>query len=489
MTVFLAISTALSLCFVAIECVRVLQSANYNPFRGYFRVLLSTYYLWILFAQVCVAALHFTIGYDWLITVFVAPFSLLINFSEKKVPLKFTKRVVRLFVVTFVLQCCLCLFVPFIWWLAVLPITVVVANMLCLPVELAINNYYVQKARKKLQSYPITVIAVTGSYGKTTTKTMLAQMLTGAITSDNGYNTPLGIAKFINHTELYGYKYVVLEFGAKNVGDVRTLCRLYKPSVGVVTGVCPQHLSTFGSFANVIKTKRELVEGLPASGFCVINTADRSAAEFLTAGICKKVPIGKGISVQTLSRTLMGTTLAVGRRKNSANVTLPQFAEYISDTYKLCFTVCNCLKQPFEQTVANTQKIKQVPHRMQVTHNGIYHIVDDSYNADISGVESCCKALGNFDCTKVAIAQGIVECGECRKSLNVRTGELLGQTFHLTIVLGKNAKYLQQGLKNVGAKCVLAQNLRQAVQIANRYLSKNDILLFQNDLPDTINVT
>ena len=97
--------------------------------------------------------------------------------------------------------------------------------------------------------------------------------------------------------------------------------------------------------------------------------------------------------------------------------------------------------------------------------------------------------MWNFDCTKVAIAQGIVECGECRKSLNVRTGELLGQTFHLTIVLGKNAKYLQQGLKNVGAKCVLAQNLRQAVQIANRYLSKNDILLFQNDLPDTINVT
>lgn len=340
-----------------------------------------------------------------------------------------------------------------------------------------------------MESYPVTVIAVTGSFGKTTTKNMLASMLDGAITSENGYNTPLGIAKFINHTELYGYKYVVLEFGARKRGDIKTLCRLYKPTVGVVTGACPQHLSTFGSFANVLKAKRELVECIPDGGFCVLNTQDKSVARFVNAGICKKVPAGKGVRAEVKSRTLMGTTLVVSSRGKTAEVTLPQFADYVAQTYKTCFTVCSCLKQPFDVTIANSAKIKQVPHRMQVTHNGVYHIVDDSYNADISGVKSCCKAVRPFDCVKVAIAQGIVECGESKRSLNVTTGELLGQTFTLTVVLGKNAKYLIEGLKNVNGKYVVAQNLKQAVQIANRYLSKNDILLFQNDLPDTVNVT
>lgn len=84
MYIFLAVAKSLCLCFVAIECARVLQSASYNPFRGYFRVLFSKYYLWVLFAQTCVAVIGFTLGYDWLVTVFLAIFSLLVNFTDKK---------------------------------------------------------------------------------------------------------------------------------------------------------------------------------------------------------------------------------------------------------------------------------------------------------------------------------------------------------------------------------------------------------------------
>ncbi len=488
MTIFLCASTALCLTFISLECVRVLQATCYLPWRGYFKVLFTRHFLYLCLAQVVCTALNFLCDYKWLQTLFVAIFSLLVNCSVAKTPLKFTKRVYRLLVTCFLAYFAACMLFGLWQWIILVPFFTVLGYFLTLPVECLINRRYLVMASRKLADYPLQVIAVTGSYGKTTTKNMLSQLLTGSITPPGSCNTPLGIAAFINKTELYGVKYLVLEFGARKRGDVRKLCSLYKPTFGVVTGVCPQHMATFKTFGNVIAAKRELVECLPQRGVCLLNGADSILPSFAQAGICKKVVVGKQADVQVDSVTLLGTHLSVKCRGNSAQVFLPQFANYTASTFKLCLVACNCLHQPFNETIANTAHVTQTEHRMQCTYNGVYHVVDDSYNAGISGVTNCCNTLARFDGYKVVIAQGITEGGSSGNTLNEQCGKLLGQTFSLCILVGKNSPNLAKGVRQVQGKCVFADNLHQAVQIANAHLGKNDLLLFQNDLPDTANV-
>ena len=109
--------------------------------------------------------------------------------------------------------------------------------------------------------------------------------------------------------------------------------------------------------------------------------------------------------------------------------------------------------------------------------------MDDSYNASIVGVTSCCETLKKFDCVKVVITQGLVECGRKRRKLNTLCGELLGNACCVAVVLGRNGKYLTEGLLMTDCKVLTARNLTQAVQLATPY-AQGGILLFQNDLPD-----
>ena len=148
---------------------------------------------------------------------------------------------------------------------------------------------------------------------------------------------------------------------------------------------------------------------------------------------------------------------------------------------------CN-LWQSFEQTIDNLLKVKQTPHRMEISRCNDFYIVDDSYNASLGGVESCAKTLSFFHCPKVVITQGIVECGKDRKQQNLQCGKLLGGVVDVAVILGKNSSYLQQGLLLGGCNKVLsATNLNDAVTIARKY-AVGGLLVFQNDLPDSVNV-
>ncbi|MDE6109699.1 MAG: hypothetical protein K2F72_05370, partial [Muribaculaceae bacterium] len=154
-------------------------------------------------------------------------------------------------------------------------IILMAANLLLRPVEKHINQGYINDARSRLASMPdLRVVGVTGSYGKTSTKHFLHRILSeqfDTLMTPGSFNTTLGVVRTIReYLKPYNEVFIV-EMVAKNPGDIREICDLVHPEIGIVTAVGPQHLESFGSIENVQATKFELVDALPESGAAFVN--------------------------------------------------------------------------------------------------------------------------------------------------------------------------------------------------------------------------
>ena len=125
----------------------------------------------------------------------------------------------------------------------------IVANVINHPIEAGINQYYINDAVRKLESVPgLTVIGVTGSYGKTSVKFYLQTLLQekyNVLVTPESFNTPMGVVRTIRGSLKPTTEIFVCEMGARHVGDIKEICDMVHPDHGVITSIGPQHLETF----------------------------------------------------------------------------------------------------------------------------------------------------------------------------------------------------------------------------------------------------
>ena len=135
------------------------------------------------------------------------------------------------------------------------------------------NNNFIKKASEKIKLSQVKIIAITGSNGKTSVKQILNQFLKikyKILATPKSFNTPLGIAKFVNENDIDKYDFLILEYGARKKGDIKKLCSIYGADYGIITLIAPQHLESFRSIENVYRTKNELSEFLKPD-LCIYN--------------------------------------------------------------------------------------------------------------------------------------------------------------------------------------------------------------------------
>lgn len=476
---------AVALCGCSTECFRVLQNVGYLPQRGYWRIV-GTWYFAALFVCAAFSFLWYVFfPYELILCGTYTLAALPQIFVKRKISLKMTKRMIRIVALDFSLLFAICCFsLPFS--ILLLPAIALVAWGICLPLDIAVARYYIKRAKCKLLASGIRVIAITGSYGKTSTKDMLSVLLEDSVATQGSCNTPLGIAKFINSTSLSGKKYLILEFGARKSGDISYLCKQFPPCCGIVTGVCAQHISTFGSITNVVAEKCKLVECLPQNSFCVL--LNEAVELYKDVGVCKKLRVD-GSEASNVQVSLGGLRFDFCNGESTFCVSLPQVTEHSVKTFCACAKMCHELGQSAYQTVANAIFLRQCPHRMEIAHNGSFYVVDDAYNANEVGVKACCKFLASQTQKKIVVSQGIVECGRFAAKINCEVGKQLGDVCDVLILLGKNFKSLTCGAaKSKCSNVFRAKNLAHAVKIAKCFVEPNCILLFQNDLPDVVGI-
>lgn len=430
-----------------------------------------------------------------------------IDAAKLRTHLKFTKRAVRLCAAVAVVLACL-QFVLItvaktpvamaICGFCVLILSRAVSAGVCAaisPFESLNNKRYIKRAKEKISSLNAFKIGITGSFGKTSCKNILAEMLSAkykVIKTEKNYNTPMGLALTAQRIE--GDEEVfIAEMGAKREGDIAELANIVKPKYAIITGVAPQHLATFGSEEKIYRAKRELVKSLPPDGFAVFNGDNkhslkmfescpvRSKAVFtaanetgIYAGDITLNNNGSSFTVKGIGEDLRLTTRLLGRH-NIINILL-------------CLTLALELGIDREAIAEVVKGLKPTPHRLELldTSNGVT-VIDDSYNGNIEGVKFALEILSLYaGKRKVVFTQGIVELGKRQAEMNGLVGAMTAEIADVVILTGENAKYIKEGLFNGGFpadRIYIFKTFREASESLKTILMPGDVLLIQNDIP------
>ena len=161
---------------------------------------------------------------------------------------------------------------------ALSPCIILLSNLINKPLELSINQYYTNDAKKMLRACPnLKIIGITGSYGKTSVKYYLTTLLRSkynVLMTPESYNTPMGVVKTIRGSLKATDEIFVCEMGAKWVGDIKELCDIVHPHHGIITSIGPQHLESFKTLDAIKGTKFELADALPEGGMLFLNGDD-----------------------------------------------------------------------------------------------------------------------------------------------------------------------------------------------------------------------
>lgn len=382
-------------------------------------------------------------------------------------------------------------------------IFVTYATILIIPAFLyicmRITNIYFEKKNKifaereiaKLDDTDLIKIAITGSFGKTSCKNILLKMLSkefATIATEGNFNTPMGIAFTVQRMK-GNEKIFIAEMGARHRGDIRYLCKLFKPEIGIITGVCAQHLKTFKSLHEIYLEKNELSK---ASAVCVFNGNDKYALKMYKERQRQKykISIDKEGDIYADNIRLEGYAsifnLHIG--ENTYEVKTRLLGKHNILNILLCAMVAKYLKVSDGDIISAIEEIQPIPHRLEYSfHNGI-HIIDDGYNSNEVGIKCAMEVLDGLVGRKVVVSQGLVECGRKNKQLNITVGKTVAEHADVIILCGPNKKLIAKGVKSVdfNGELYSYSSLKKAQKDFHVILKTGDILLLQNDIPDTL---
>ena len=424
--------------------------------------------------------------------------------KEAKKPLVFTARIKRLYTtitILYVLLVIVSFLVPYLHFASALGLLLVnfivlFADILNSPVEKAVKQYYINDAKKILASRKnLKIVGITGSYGKTSCKYFLTKLLSAkynVLMTPASYNTPMGVVKTVREHLKNSHEIFVCEMGAKNVGDIKELCDLVHPHIGLISSVGPQHLESFKTIENVTSTKFELYDAIPEGGKVYLNYDNeyirnaKSDKAIFTYG-CEYDNVN--LRAFNISLSEKGTDFDVTYNGNTIHFSTKLLGTHNVQNLAGCIAIALDLGVEAADLVLAVKRLESVPHRLQMIDGGNITIIDDAFNANPSGTKAALEVLGSFDGTKIIITPGMIELGDKQSQLNREFG--VNCTKHCDYILlvgGRIADDVYDGVASTEfdrEKLIRFDKVEEAVEYARMLVSdKKKFVLLENDLPD-----
>lgn len=392
-------------------------------------------------------------------------------------------------------------------------IALVIVNWINRPVEGMINQHYINDAKKKLRSVPdLTVIGVTGSYGKTSVKyyldTLLKEHFEVLITPES-YNTPMGVVKTIRSSLKPSHQIFICEMGARHVGDIKEICDIVHPEHGIITSVGPQHLETFFNMDNIVNTKFELADALPEVGLLFLNGDNeyirnhsgkyKNKIFYTTGEWAKARELESQIEEGEVPQYYQTGDVKLSRTGTEFTVTAPDGEK---ETFQMrllgehnvinvagAVAVANTLGIPLKQLKVPVRRIQPVAHRMQLLERGNYTIIDDAFNSNPVGSRAAVETLKQFDGVRILITPGMVELGEKEEEYNYKFGTYAADCCDYILLVGeKHTAPIHKGVLESGfsqERCRVFEKLEDALSFAYSIKAEgHKFILLENDLPD-----
>ena len=425
-----------------------------------------------------------------------------------------------------------------------LPANMIISNWAVAPLEHAIDTMYIRKAYKKLNQdeYKNLIrIGITGSYGKTSTKFILKTILSekyNVLAGPSSYNTTMGNVRVIREMLEPQHEIFISEMGARKRKDIREICEFVKPHIGIITSIGEQHLDTFKNIENVAKTKGDLLLGTinvnnPASLSSPHDSAWMMTKKMLKIGKEEEKPaeikdiledgavfLSKdGAKCEELYRKdthnkkylfsaddknadIYAKNIKVTKEGSEFIVVSKKYKEYTCKTKLLgkhnvqniigAIAIAEYLGLTKEQIQTGVSKIEAVEHRLQLlpTTNGTV-VIDDAFNSNPIGSKAALDVISQMDGRKIIITPGMVELGDKEDELNHEFGKYMAKVVDIAILVGpKHTKPIQDALKESkfnDMNIYVVKSLNEASEKLAKLAKSGDVILFENDLPDSYN--
>lgn len=435
--------------------------------------------------------------------------------KNAKKPLKYTARIKRLYFFSFITVILLrVLFTEYLgdslmsmlliysFLIFTIPFNIIIANFLADPTETMINNHYINSAARKLgkkEYNDLIRIGITGSYGKTSTKYILQTILSekyNVLATPESYNTTMGNVRTIREKLKPEHQVFISEMGARRRYDIQEICNFVRPQIGIITSIGPQHLETFKKIENVVKTKSELLVGLTYDGVAFLPINDKYCKEIYQKEKHEKYSYGIGekadVYATDIKLSAKGSTFTVVTKNDRFTCTTKLLGEHNVQNIMGSIAIALHLGLTKEEIMRGVEKIEPVPHRLQILpspNGGV--VIDDAFNSNPVGSKMALEVLKKFEGRKIIITPGMVELGAEEYKLNKEFGRQMADAVDVAILVGvKRSKPIEEGLRekkfdenNIYVVNSLAEATNRLTKLAN----PNNVVLFENDLPDNYN--
>lgn len=454
------------------------------------------------------------VGIAVAVVVAVGPLGL--SWKGRTSPLAWTRRLKTLAGTWAVLEAVLVVIAVVTGWaapLAVLaalsvPFLVDAACVATAPLERRLSNHFVDEATARLARVAPTVVAVTGSYGKTSTKGHIAHLLRPGLTvvaTPASFNNRVGLARAVNEHLSEGTGVFVAEMGTYGPGEIADLCRWCPPDISVITAIGPVHLERFGSEDRIVEAKSEILWPAPVVVLAVddprlATLADLAAEQGKRVLRCSVTDRTADVCVE---RTGDAEWVSVFAQGAVVAEDVPLATGVQPSNLACAVAVALVLGVQPSDIGARLTDLSSVDHRLQAVRSpsGVT-ILDDTYNSNPAGAAEALAALATCGTSdhdvdpeppsgshrRVVVTPGMVELGSQQFEQNRRLGAAIAPLADQLLIVGRtNRRALLAGIGSVPgsrAEVMLVRDRDQAVDWVRGELAPGDTVLYENDLPD-----
>ena len=391
------------------------------------------------------------------------------------------------------------------------PLWIMLANRLLRPFQEQVNQGFIDQAVSKLQTFKPVTIGITGSFGKTTTKHIFAEILESAgpvFYSPGSINTVLGLTRNIREKLQRGHKFFIAEMGAYGIGSIKRLCDFSDPRFGIVTAIGNAHTERFGDIATIAKAKAELVEHVCARGGMVVYPHEiLEHAPF--ADLRTQYPdliwtVGDTTEAdfQIISATLEDSNWSIAIQNNRAPMqppityTLPLLGDHNILNSALAVAMTYLISpQTATRIPAFSKDVEQVQHRLQkVEAPGQALVLDDAYNSNEIGFKNAVTVLKTLAKQRggkaILVTPGVAELGLEHDRVHGRLGAHASEL--CDVVIAVNPDRISAFIEALDTERVdyhARGSFADARRLVSELSDENDVVLYENDLPDLLEET
>jgi UDP-N-acetylmuramoyl-tripeptide--D-alanyl-D-alanine ligase len=343
-------------------------------------------------------------------------------------------------------------------------------------------------ARWKRSVFQGSLIGVTGSVGKTTTRQMIQSVLSTELTgtcSPHSYNNHVGLPLSMLAIEP-DHDFAVLELGASAAGEIAALAQLCSPRIGVITRVGDAHLGGFGNRAAVAESKAELIEALPPDGAAILNGDDPWLRAVAHRTQAKITWVGRGADCDLLATHVQWAEGLLSFRIEGRRFHVPVWGRHYLTSALAAVGVGRQMGIPLDDIAAGLERFEPPPQRCEVSHAGGVAVINDTYNASPQAMHAALALLREIDCRgrRIAVCGDMRELGTAADELHHRLGEQVVTVCgaDLLIACGEHAFQVAAGAECAGMASGRIAAFRQSGEIMpllSQLVAPGDVVLIK----------